>query len=654
MLILYPTASISGKLVDVRGRAIADVEVAPWSRAEPYRELATGKDVTIQDGSFSIAGLAAGIYRVWLRPTCVRTTTKRAAPPWDEFQLARGQVLKGVTLVFETEAIPELHIAGRVVDPEGMPIEGAEVLALGLGDDTGLFQGLRTNKDGDYDIGWLTEAFYSMSVDHEAYVEARRRNVEAGSEGIDFVLQPRGAIEGHVLDDRTATPIKQFQILHLDEYNKRDSRRRSRFNNYRSEGGAFRIESVYPGPVTVIAKAAGYSESVVDVARVDSGEAVRDTEIRLTAGVSVNGVVQDADGAPIENAYVIPRELSRNEEPVLASETKTDSDGTFHLKHVPPETRVISAYRRGYPIGSSQVTLRAEGENTVTIVISKGGIVEGTVYYGDKPWPGQHVALWASPGGHVGPTETGENGRYRFSKLRPGRVQVWAGGVRTVDQMPEEERRLEQRAIVRDGETTVVDFHFSPATATVEGLVTIEGEPLKGANLNLIVETTDGKETFIGIVKLDGSYRFEDVPAGPAVLSVSDDLSNLRRQVEFEIGEGEVLRQDIEFAAGAAVAGHVTGIGEDQEVLVFIIPKHIDITDANRMQVPFDQISRGLWPTSVRANESYHCGGLDAGPYTVFAMVSDIPGIIDSTAGFIATQVELAENEIFVLDLMFD
>ena len=236
----------------------------------------------------------------------------------------------------------------------------------------------------------------------------------------------------------------------------------------------------------------------------------------------------------------------------------------------------------------------------------------------------------------------------------PGQVEVTASGWQRFDERTPHNRELKQRVLVEDGETTVVDFHFSPATATVGGLVTIEDEPMKGAHMNLIVETPAGKGTFIATVKLDGSYRFEDVPAGPAVLAVSEDLSNLRRQVEFEIGEGEVIRQDIEFAAGAAVAGHVTGIGEEHKVLVFIIPEHIDITEANRGQVTIDELRQGRWPTSVRANESYHCGGLDAGPYTVFAVVADIPGNIDSTAGFIATQVDLGENETFVLDLMFD
>ena len=654
-LILHPTASISGRVTDSQGVPLADVSV--WPRCDSAfrsRDRVLMGIPTGSDGSFDIIGLAAGVYKLRLTPEWGTRHLPKVAPPWDEFRLGHGEHLKGVTVVLDTEPKSELRITGRVVDTEGYPIRDARVSAnAGTGTRSG-GPPVHTDSNGSYELEWLIEnLFYHLVVAHEDYVETGSTQVEAGSEDIEIVMKERGVIEERVVDDRTGAPVAHFQTRHIDDENRRFRQIRKRFQRWRDKDGAFRIERVAPGPATVYVKALGYAESVVEVPNVGVGETVRDIEILLSAGVSVNGVVLDLQGDPIENAFIIPGEMPRPDTSPVSSVTQTDSEGKFYLTNQSLDLKVIAAYHPDYVTGSSVVALDADRENTVTIVLSKGGIVQGTVYYGDKPWPDQR--LWLSirgPGSYI--AITGADGSYRFDRLKPGEVEISAEVWQRFDERTSEIRRVKRTANVVEGETVVVDFHITPATATVEGLVTADGKPFNGVWVNLKIETADGQETFSYQVGADGSYKFEDVPAGSGVLRVRDETSNMSRQAEFEIMDGETIRKDIEFASGGAVAGYVSGLGSDEQAFIFVIPGTLEITAANRGKTIRQYFSEGKWPQRVPENGLYHCGGLKREPYTVLAMVADRSGNISSERGFVVAHVDLTEESTHQLDLVFD
>ncbi len=91
----------------------------------------------------------------------------------------------------------------------------------------------------------------------------------AGSTGIDFILERRGAIEGQVIDALTGQPIERFRITHFPEpYTpfypgwERDLKEQSDPN------GAFRIANVTPGAAKVVVLAEGYLQADVDVEKV--------------------------------------------------------------------------------------------------------------------------------------------------------------------------------------------------------------------------------------------------------------------------------------------------------------------------------------------------------------------------------------------------
>ena len=551
VLTLYPTASISGEVVDAQGRPIANVRVNPSPTTEHQRLMGLGSARTTDDGSFKLEGLAAGTYKMLL----LREGTvsyKRPAPPYEEIELAHGEHIDGITLVLEID--DGLAIAGHVVDEREDPVVSAMILFQG--GSTSTFA--RSNADGEYKIVGLTEGLYRLQVEHEEYAKVIYENVPAGRESFDIVLQPRGAIEGQVLDDATGRPIADFQILHIDDYNSHFVGVRENFERRRDEDGRFRIEAVEPGPATIVAKAPGYGESSVDVPYVGVGETVRDVEIRLKGGASVKGVVVDTDGDPIANAGIIPGEIPEVKHPSTAVVTRTDADGAFRLSGLSSGLQVISAYHPDYAVASVPVELAADRKNAVTIVLPKGGIVEGTVYYDGEPWPGQEVRLLAgrAQGGPI-PVKavlatTSESGSYRFEHVKPGQVGVLVVAWLRFNEETRQRRWLSQTATVVDGETTVIDVLFAPVSAAVEGLITFDGEPVPEAHATLVIDNPGGREQRYVRVGSDGWYQFEDVPAGRATIHVQSRMTDTSLILELEIGEGQIVRQDVEISGSTS------------------------------------------------------------------------------------------------------
>lgn len=653
VLTMYPAASISGRLVDRDEEPIADALVWPSPKKRPRRQLAHRMGRTAQDGAFSIAGLAAGTYELGLSPKWWESA-EQAAPPWDEFELAHGQNLEGITAVWDGPPAPELSITGCAIDTEGNPVEEARVAAVGGGSPV---PSVRTDEDGCYEIEWVADGFYIVMVEHGSFVRATRQDVQAGSEGIDFVLEPRAMIEGCVLDDETGAPVTQFEIDYSDEYRRRTIRPHERFQHWFDEAGRFRIEKVEPGPVTIMAKAPGYGESAIEIPHLRSGQTIRNVEIRLGSGTSLSGVVVDTEGHPVENAYIIPGKIPRLDEYTdVAGLTKTDSDGAFRLTGQPLDLKLVAAHHPDYAMGSTPVTMSQYDENTVTIVLSKGGTIEGTVYYGGEPQSGRAVELMhitdrSAP--IMRGTTTAEDGTYRFERMMPGHAIVSVVG--RFEEGSQKGRQLSRTVAVKEGESVTVDFRFSRARATVEGLITFEGEPLSGAHLNLHIETSDDPEVLVGDVKSDGWYRFEDVPVGLAVLQVWDRSSKMRRRAEFEIGEDQIVRQDIEFAAGAAIAGRVTGLHPDEHLLVYVIPGTIEVTAGNRSQVLSEYHAQKRSPIRVDGNGPYHCGGLEPGDHTVVAVVATgTEGVSHIGHTFVVAHVDVADKSTYQLDLVID
>src|SRR5277367_4536800 len=98
-------------------------------------------------------------------------------------------------------------------------------------------------------------------------------------------------------------------------------------------------------------------------------------------------------------------------------------------------------------------------------------------------------------------------------------------------------------------------------TAKITGKVTdaVTHRPVAGVH----VSTTVGKRFVGSLTTFDGSYTLEDLPAGPARMSLNLDgyrliIANRDKIAEFPVGEGETVTRDFEIHPLSRIYGKVT------------------------------------------------------------------------------------------------
>jgi len=648
VLTLYPTAAIAGKVVDERGRPLPGVKVyTSLSAAGHDRLMGTGWDDTGADGAFHITGLATGKHTLWVRRRGMRSST-RAAEPNDMIKVEPGQTLSGVTLVLDAEdARPT--IAGRVTDGAGHPVRDARVTAYGL---TG---GMATTDDnGSYEVRVRPGGpgqLYRLDVSHDQHANDARDGVPAGAVDVDFVLRPSGAIEGRVLDADSGTPIPEFQMLHIDGDNENQVGVRTRFRRHRNEEGRFRVAPVEPGPVTLVAKAPAYAPTQVEVPHVGSGDTIRNIQIRLSGGVGLTGVVVDTDGRPVANAGIVPGRIPRDMAPDALAVVRTQEDGTFRLENLSPELAGVSACHPDYAVSYAPVALVTGRENRITIVLGRGGIVEGAVYYAGEPCPGQSVVLNALARLTAHKTKTDEHGAYRFENVDPGEVTVIVQARLEHPSSDTITRSLVQTAEVEERATTVLDFDFLPSNAALEGVVTVSGEPAPNAHISVVIETSAGMELVHAQVDGNGWYRIDNLPAGSVNLIAEMPDANRMRSTHLEILAGQVTRQDVELTGGASIEGVVSGMKAGEQCAVFALRGDIAFPGPDVYAVIVDHASDITGRARIDENGSYQLPGLSPGRYTVVATSGTFQGGAPEDMRFVATPIEITDETTTYLDI---
>lgn len=621
VLTLLPACSVSGRVVDPEGRPLSNVQLSLGVR--PQRHLGRGSDVTAEDGSFHIAGLAAGEYEALLLPgeDARRIVYSRAKGPYATFTLEPGQEIEGATLILDAPEAP--GIAGRVVDESNDPIADAEIDFLSPAGHAGV--SARSDSEGRFGGFGLKDGDYTLRVTHKRYSTVSVEKIRKGSDSVEVVMPPCGILEGRVFDGETDEAVTEFEILYLDDYNRYFVGAEREFAKTRSAEGEFRIDKVHAGPVTVVVRASGYAEARVEVPRVDPRAMVSGLEFALRQGASVSGTVLDPSGNPVAGAAIIPGELPRSESPEVTATARTDASGEFLLADLPADVRVLYAFHVDYATGSAAVTLAPGEQASATILLPSGGTVQGTVFHDGRPWAGQHVRLYAGPARRDVETTTSAAGTYRCENVDLGPASAIAIGAFDYEEPTRRGRWITETITVESGGVVTMDFHFAPGTAAVEGKLTEHGIPVPGANLQLYLGGSSARELRHFRIEQDGSFRFEKVPPGPASLFISIRDGRYRR-VEFEIPPNGPLQKNVELAGGLSISGVVTG-GSEGDLATFRVAAFKDAAMVDRgasvesLRAAFHQL---MAKVKVDAGGRFVVEGLPEGTYTLVATSWDL------------------------------
>jgi RNA polymerase sigma factor (sigma-70 family) len=550
-MILDEGVALAGRVVDDRGRPLAGAKVG------------LGADRRNRDRNFpGVATDADGRFRFDHVPPGTQTVT--AQSPGRAPELAEVVVAPGMKPV-EFRLGPGHLIRGRVVNPQGRPLDGATVQAMDWKGRMSLDWTTKTDAEGRFTWDSAPAEPVLLTLSSPGYTKVGQREFRADRGETSVTMYPPLRVRGQVTDARTGRPIERFTVEHGDYHRYFNQDGALRNVNWERDGrwaeftgGRYEVEYAHPQVVAVAVRveAQGYKPSTSKPFRMEAGDVAFDAS--LEPGEGPSGVVHGPDGRPLAGAAVI---LSTNSLRAQLYNGKfhegayprvlTGADGRFTFPAQTEPYRVFVDHESGFA-EADEKTLAGRSP----LVIRPWGRIAGMMKIGNRPASGVQVRLSETenpgdPNGSMPITQaqqltTDERGRYAFEHLVPARLtvsrsftlersssHVGTGCIRTV--------------AVRPGMTTFVDLggtgrpvigRFAmPGGIRADAVFTYYGQTLKrirpeppyppnlsheerGAWLTHWLATDEGAaysstpDFFDTNVRPDGRFRIEDVPAG--------------------------------------------------------------------------------------------------------------------------------------------
>jgi len=284
-------------------------------------------------------------------------------------------------------AIPLGRLSGRVLGPDGDPLEDARVSLVSEGGEGSTFWGgqfteIGTDADGRYEIDWLRPGSYRVTAggvrfggllgEPSPWGRGQGRVVEVGDgehrRGVDFRLSIGGGVRG-VVRDELGQPVPDAAIYVYDS----TGRAVEPLSFDRSDSsGEFHVRSLAPGDYGVQARTESRAGPLSELVAVRSQETA-ELDVLVEAGTVLEVEVRGPDGEPVEAAVQVLDEDGRDLAGVVSFEDVVDafqsgSAATLQLlgPFAPGRYRV-SAKVPGVGSDEKKVTLRGRASRKVVL-----------------------------------------------------------------------------------------------------------------------------------------------------------------------------------------------------------------------------------------------------------------------------------------------
>ena len=309
-----------------------------------------------------------------------------------KWQPQRGEVIPDSYIV---RLVRPILIGGRVVDPSGNPVAGAEV-AFGNNEIPGSdtkpesHQLARVTALTDVEGRWKMQRiapevlrYVSGSAFHEDFAESQRvevsRQPEAAQQLLDgtfvFQLGPSRGVSGIVVNTQ-GEPVSGA-LVHvgmLDMTGSRDERA--------ANDGTFTVKGCPPGIQLVTASAPGFAPAVISV-NMDTNQTP--VKLVLGQGKTFRARIVDQNG-PIVGAHLwfntFSQTLKGPRLPQVEFNPKSDSDGLVVWEHAPDQEMEFDCSASGHMRVSNLVLRPEEAEQTITLPMAL--VIRGTVRDADS------------------------------------------------------------------------------------------------------------------------------------------------------------------------------------------------------------------------------------------------------------------------------
>jgi protocatechuate 3,4-dioxygenase beta subunit len=410
---LEPGVAIHGRVVDQDGQPVADARIRLDRRPPlgPRRWFATQSG---PDGQFEVDDVIPGTYRV---ETSVLAPD--ASPEAQDLEVGAGR-LPGQALEIVVRRGAAVH--GTVLDQDGKPVAGAEVLASGHGRDDDWTKGNATTRDdGSYQIGGLRPGTYQVCL--ASRIKDSREITIAGGDDLrlDFrTPAARAQLRGRVVDAKGRPVSDAFIVAAAEDPDQHRGSLRSELRWVADDKpvitdleGRFVLDGVPALPHTVRAWRKGGGEAIVEGATPG-----KDLLLIIPALASIDGTVSGLDAVTADQMTVT---LRQDEADLDRQELFFHGGGVFAVDDLPAGS--ISVEVRT-PLGHQQlkVDLAAGEHTTVHLTLERPSRLRGQVMDLDS---GQPLSGARVMSGRSASVDADRNGRFVLDDCAPGPVAVW-------------------------------------------------------------------------------------------------------------------------------------------------------------------------------------------------------------------------------------
>jgi protocatechuate 3,4-dioxygenase beta subunit len=423
--------------------------------------------VTGPDGRFTLDKVAPGTHALLAKKKGFRAARRTS------IEAAEGERVDGVEITLGKP----LELSVVVRDLKAAPIAGARVSA-GVGPSRGA--PVVTDANGEAVVRGLASSEVSVSIEADGFVPLNTEVKVEGDEKRTFSLRPGASIVGRAVD-QDGKPVEGAMVW--TEPRVRDGAGLSiSSSDATAADGRFHTKSVGPGDWRIRVMKPGLAPASKDVTIASDSLETDAGDLVLNGLSSVDVVVVDPDGHPVEGAdveqdnggtFVIAVQDEKTDAPGLGRRARTDAAGKARLDRLEPGTISLRATHSGFCDGRATAVVPAA--SSVTIKLGRGGRVEGQAVAADgTPLGRAHVTLVAK--GQRAPSEatTASDGTFAFEHMSPGTYSVWLGE-------PQEDADW---FTVAEGETVRRTVRAQPGVTLAGTVHASDGSPVAGAQVD--------------------------------------------------------------------------------------------------------------------------------------------------------------------------